>query len=133
MVSGDGDAAQSWPYDHLIQVAMNGRNAASRLSVKSRSRPGLRHGQDSGEAFMRFLTIAVSVSALALATGAFAQNPTPRSAPPPAATGADLSQQDHQRRFTEDKIPYKPCPTSAVLADGRHVCLGCPTECGSHF
>ena len=35
---------------------------------------------------MRFLTIAVAVSALALATGAFAQT-APRSAPPPVAAG----------------------------------------------
>jgi hypothetical protein len=77
---------------------------------------------------MRFLTIAVAVSALALATGAFAQT-APRSAPPPVATGeAQLPRWDK-----EDKIPYKPCPTSVVLADGRHVCLGCPTVCGAHF
>jgi len=79
---------------------------------------------------MRFLTIAVAVSASALATGAFAQT-APRSAPPPVATGE--AQQQLPRWDKEDKIPYKPCPTSVVLADGRHVCLGCPTVCGAHF
>ena len=81
---------------------------------------------------MRFLIIAIWVCALALATGASAQT-APRSSPPPATVGADATQKEHPRRFTEEQMPYKPCPTSVVLADGRHVCLGCPTVCGAHF
>jgi hypothetical protein len=72
---------------------------------------------------MRFLTIAVAVSALALATGAFAQ-----TAPKSVATGE--AQQQLPRWDKEDKIPYKPCPTSVVLADGRHVLSWLP---GAHF
>ena len=91
---------------------------------------------------MRFLIIAVSVSAMAMATGAFAQT-TPQSppaaqttpqSPPQLATGAglDVMQREHPNWFiSEDKIPYRPCPSSVVLAEGRRVCLGCPTVCGA--
>jgi hypothetical protein len=81
---------------------------------------------------MRFLIIPVSVSALALATAAFAQT-TPQSPPPPTTgTGMDIERKAHPEWFTEPNT-YKPCPSSVVLADGRHVCLGCPTACRSRF
>jgi hypothetical protein len=81
---------------------------------------------------MRFLIIAVSVSALVLATGAFAQT-APKSPPPPTTgTGMDIERKAHPEWFTEPNT-YKPCPSSVVLADGRHVCLGCPTACRAHF
>jgi hypothetical protein len=91
---------------------------------------------------MRFLIVAVSVCGLALATGAFAQT-APKSPPatqttpqsPPAlatGTGMDIERKAHPDWFTEPNT-YKPCPSSVVLADGRHVCLGCPTSCRAHF
>ena len=84
---------------------------------------------------MRFLIIAVSVSAMALATGAFAQT-RPQSPPAAAPGGTGLGMADDQKAhpnwFTEPNT-YKPCPASVVLADGRHICLGCPTACRSHF
>jgi hypothetical protein len=81
---------------------------------------------------MRSLIIAVvSVSALAFASGAFAQ--TAQQPPKPSTAGSqdDIARQ-HSQWFTEPNT-YKPCPASVVLADGRHVCLGCPTACRSHF
>jgi hypothetical protein len=93
---------------------------------------------------MRFLIIALSVSAMALATGAFAQT-TPQSppadqttpqSPPQLATGKalDFMEQEHPNWFADEKkMPYRPCPTSVVLANGQHVCLGCPTVCEAHF
>jgi len=82
---------------------------------------------------MRFLIVAVaSVLALAFASGAFGQ--TAQQSPPPPTTGAgtDTTRQEHPAWFTEPNT-YKPCPASVVLADGRHVCLGCPTACRSNF
>jgi hypothetical protein len=86
---------------------------------------------------MRFLIVAVaSVSVLAFASGAFAQKAAPQSAPAPASGGTggglETEQRGHPSWFTEPKT-YKPCPASVVLADGRHICLGCPTACRAHF
>ena len=84
---------------------------------------------------MRFLIIAVSVSAMALATGAFAQT-KPQSPPAalPGGTGLGMAadQKEHPNWFTEPNT-YKPCPSSVVLANGQHICLGCPAPCRSHF
>jgi len=85
---------------------------------------------------MRFLVIAVSVSALA--TGAFAQTtqnpPTPPSPPatPATGTGLDVERRGHPDWFTEPST-YKPCPASVVFANGEHACLGCPTRCRAHY
>jgi hypothetical protein len=84
---------------------------------------------------MRFLIITVSVSAMALATGAFAQTtPQPPSAAGPGGTGLGMAadRKEHPNWFTEPNT-YKPCPASVALADGRHICLGCPTACRAHF
>jgi hypothetical protein len=35
--------------------------------------------------------------------------------------GSDATRQEHPRWFAEEQIPYQPCPSSVVLADGRHV------------
>ena len=82
---------------------------------------------------MRILIVAVtSVSALAFASGAFAQ--TAQQTPPPTTTGTgtDATRQEHPGWFTEPNT-YKPCPASVVLADGRHICLGCPAACWAHY
>ena len=86
---------------------------------------------------MRFLIVAVLLaSALAFASGAYAQTAPQSSAPaaPSGGTGTGLAieHQAHPSWFTEPNT-YKPCPSSVVLADGRHVCLGCPSACRSHF
>jgi hypothetical protein len=85
---------------------------------------------------MRSLIAAISLSGLALTTGAFAQI-TPK--PPPGAettpqipAGPSTShvEQEHPNWFTEENIPYKPCPSSVVFYPGRrHACLGCPRPC----
>jgi hypothetical protein len=82
---------------------------------------------------MRLLNVAVAlVSALAFSSGAFGQ--TAQQSPPPTTTGTgtDATRQEHPGWFTEPNT-YKPCPASVVLADGHHVCLGCPTACRSHL
>jgi len=93
---------------------------------------------------MRFLIIAVSISALALATGAFAQA-TPQSPPLPKPL------RNLPRRLRRAKVwtlcsgntragfeAKTECLTGHAravlyLQDGRHVCLGCPTACREHF
>jgi hypothetical protein len=86
---------------------------------------------------MRFLIVAVAtVSALAFASGAFAQSApqSSQAAPPSGGTGGGLQTEErgHPNWFTEPNT-YKPCPASVVLANGRHICLGCPTPCRAHF
>jgi hypothetical protein len=83
---------------------------------------------------MRFLIVAAaSVSALAFASGATAQQaPTPSIPPSAPATSQDDTARQHSQWFTEPNT-YKPCPASVVLADGRHICLGCPTACRAHY
>jgi len=82
---------------------------------------------------MRFLIVAVtSVSALAFASGAFGETAQKSPPPPTTGTGTDATRQEHPVWFTEPNT-YKPCPSSVVLANGQHVCLGCPTACRSHF
>jgi hypothetical protein len=74
---------------------------------------------------MRFLIVAVSF--FALATGAFAQT---NRQPPSLSTGAglDTMRQEHKDWFKEPNT-YRPCPSSVVLPNGQHVCLGCPAPC----
>jgi hypothetical protein len=89
------------------------------------------------ESSMRFLIVAVAlISALAFASGAFAQTApqSSQAAPPSGGTGGglDTEQRGHPNWFTEPNT-YKPCPASVVLADGRHICLGCPSACRAHF
>jgi hypothetical protein len=83
---------------------------------------------------MRLLIVAVAlVSVLTFALGAFAQEPSKPSVPPPApAASQDDTARQHSQWFTEPNT-YKPCPASVVLATGQHLCLGCPTACRSHF
>jgi hypothetical protein len=76
---------------------------------------------------MRLLIVAVtSVSALAFASGAFAQAaPQSSQAPPPGGGtggGLETEQRGHPNWFTEPNT-YKPCPASVVLADGRQFAL----------
>jgi hypothetical protein len=80
---------------------------------------------------MRLIMIA-AVSLLALAPGALAETAEPEPAParPTAAQTTGLTQNDiagqHPDWFTEEGIPYRPCPCSVVFPDGRHACLGLP-------
>jgi hypothetical protein len=75
---------------------------------------------------MRFVIIvAISVSALAFASSAFAET-APRSTPAPAPA-ADVTR-EHPECFTEEAIPYKPCPASVVFTGQRHACLGLPRD-----
>jgi hypothetical protein len=79
---------------------------------------------------MRFLIIAaVSVSALALVPGAFAQTAQQSSSPPvpkpPPATTQEGTAAQHPEWFTEPNT-YKPCPCSVVFSNGQHACLGLP-------
>jgi hypothetical protein len=80
---------------------------------------------------MRLIMIA-AVSLLALAPGALAETAEPEPAParPAAAQPTGLTQNDIARQhpdwFTEEGIPYRPCPCSVIFPDGRHACLGLP-------
>jgi hypothetical protein len=81
-------------------------------------------------------TLAVSVLGLALATGALAQTtPTTPTKPTPSPPSSSLQgvRQEHPDWFTEDRIPYHPCPSSVQFNDGHSACLGCPTMCPTHF
>ena len=78
---------------------------------------------------MRLFMIA-AVSLLALAPGALAETaepapPRPTAAQPPGVTQDDIARQ-HPDWFTEEGIPYRPCPCSVIFPDGRHACLGLP-------
>jgi hypothetical protein len=95
---------------------------------------------------MRSLIVAVAlVSALAFASGAFAQTtqqPTQPSRPAapegsqttqqPAGSGLDQLTREHPGWFMEPNT-YKPCPTSVVFPNGSPACLGCPTPCRWYF
>ena len=87
---------------------------------------------------MRFPIVAVLLaSALAFASGAYAQT-APQSSAPPAApsggtgTGLEIERRAHPSWFTEPNT-YKPCPSSVVFPDGRSACLGCPAPCRWRF
>ena len=87
---------------------------------------------------MRSLIVAVTlVSALAFASGAFAQTtgqPEQPSTPATTSEGA-LGQvaREHPGWFMEPNS-YKPCPSSVVFSNGRPACLGCPAvPCRWHF
>jgi hypothetical protein len=78
---------------------------------------------------MRLIMIA-AVSLLALAPGALAETAEPAPTRPAAAPPTGLTQDDIARQhpdwFTEEGIPYRPCPCSVIFPDGRHACLGLP-------
>jgi hypothetical protein len=38
----------------------------------------------------------------------------------------DDTMREHPRWFTEEGIPYRPCPAAVVFSSGRHACLGLP-------
>ena len=82
---------------------------------------------------MRSLIVAVTlVSALAIASGAFAQTteqPAQPSTPATTSEGA-LGQvaREHPGWFMEPNS-YKPCPSSVVFPNGGPACLGCPVPC----
>jgi hypothetical protein len=73
--------------------------------------------------------VAVSICGLALATSAFAQTSPDSSASRGTPQGV---KQEHPEWFAERK-PYRPCPASVALSNGRAACLGCPTKCQWHF
>ena len=79
---------------------------------------------------MRSPIVAVAlVSALAFASGAFAQATRETAQPSPLATpqgSLDEVRREHPEWFMEPN-PYKPCPSSVVFSNGRPACLGCPT------
>jgi hypothetical protein len=76
---------------------------------------------------MRFVIIvATSVFALASAGSVFAET-AQLSSTSPATTHQDVTQ-EHSEWFTEEGIPYKPCPASVVFPGKRHACLGLPRD-----
>jgi hypothetical protein len=78
---------------------------------------------------MRRLAIAPIV-VVALSSVAFAEtapSTPPSSAPTPAdqdATSQSIRQ--HPDWYTEERVPYRPCPCSVVFPGGRHACTGLP-------
>ena len=84
---------------------------------------------------MRSLIVAVTlVSALAFASGAFAQTteqPAQPSTPATPQSGLDQLAREHPGWFMEPNS-YKPCPSS-VLFSNRSACLGYPHRCGWYF
>jgi hypothetical protein len=85
---------------------------------------------------MRSLIVTVAlVSALAFASGAFAQTTRQPTQPSPLATSAstlDEVSREHPGWFMEPNT-YKPCPSSVVFSNGCPACLGCPTLCRWYF
>jgi hypothetical protein len=81
---------------------------------------------------MRRLAISpVLVIALFSVASAETTAPAPApSAPAPAAPAqSDATSEaarQHPNWFTEEGIPYKPCPCSVVFPHGRHACIGFP-------
>jgi hypothetical protein len=79
---------------------------------------------------MRRLAIT-PIFVVALSSIAFAET-TPPSPPPPASTTSPQSDstsemsRQHPDWFTEERVPYKPCPCSVVFPGGRHACIGFP-------
>jgi hypothetical protein len=72
---------------------------------------------------MRFIVIVLSVTALVLASGAGAQNPS-NDQQGPQQERAEI---EHPGWYRE-KAPYRPCPAVAAI-NGRNICLGCPSRC----
>ena len=85
---------------------------------------------------MHSLIVAMALSsALAFASGAFAQTTQQPTQPsPPATPQSSLDQvtRENPGWFSEPN-PYKPCPSSVVFPNGNPACLGCPTPCRWHF
>jgi hypothetical protein len=85
---------------------------------------------------MRSLIVAMAlVSALAFASGAFAQTTQQPTQPSPAGTPeGQLGQisREHPGWFMEPNT-YKTCPSSVVFPNGGPACLGCPTPCRWYF
>jgi hypothetical protein len=86
---------------------------------------------------MRSLIVAVTlVSALAFASGAFAQTTEQPAQPSTQATTPEgqLGQvsREHPGWFMEPNT-YKPCPSSVLFPNGSPACLGCPVPCRWHF
>ena len=61
------------------------------------------------------------------ATAPAAEPAAPRLGPGPSSgiTQDDIIQQ-HPSWFSENGIPYRPCPCSVIFPNGRHACLGLP-------
>jgi hypothetical protein len=79
---------------------------------------------------MRRLAIA-PIFVVALFSPAFAET-TPPTPPPSASTPsgqADATSESirqHPGWYTEERVPYRPCPCSVVFPGGRHACIGFP-------
>jgi hypothetical protein len=77
---------------------------------------------------MRRLTLALgTVFVVGLASHATYAQTTEKPSQP-----ASIEAQ-HPEWFKPKGGPYRPCPSSVTLSDGRTVCLGCPSACGFHF
>ena len=76
---------------------------------------------------MRFLiiVIAMSLSALAFGSTAFAQKEQPAPAQP---TQDQAAAEKQNPSWYRENAPYRPCPVVATI-NGRDVCLGCPSVC----
>lgn len=48
----------------------------------------------------------------------------PPSSPPAAAPLTAPTGNTHAPNATDSQIPYRPCPASVVMRNGRHACLG---------
>ena len=86
---------------------------------------------------MRSPIVAVTlVSALAFASGAFAQTTEQPAQPSPPATTPegqlDQVSREHPGWFVESNT-YRPCPSSVVFPNGSPACLGCPIRCRWYF
>jgi hypothetical protein len=82
---------------------------------------------------MRSVIVAVAlVSALAFASGAFAQTTQQPTQPSAPATSVDDVSRQHPGWFMEPNT-YEPCPSSVLFSNGRPTCLGCPHWCRWYF
>jgi hypothetical protein len=73
---------------------------------------------------MRILLAAATCLLTLLLTG-FAVAETARRPDPPKISE---TQDPEKKSEYLESIPYKPCPASVVLANGRHACIGLPGD-----
>jgi hypothetical protein len=75
---------------------------------------------------MRRLALA-PIFVVALFSLAFAETTPPPSTPTPAGQDATSeSMRQHPNWYTEERVPYRPCPCSVVFPGNRHACIGLP-------
>jgi hypothetical protein len=72
----------------------------------------------------------ICLSSLAIASSVGAQGTRPAANPPNASQPVrPQSAAPVEEPTSEERQPYRPCPSSVVAPGGRHECVGCPGDC----